>query len=65
MNYEIAESPDVAGGRLVEAIDYDSEGEVYSALFYGPKAEERAREYAAWKAGQTASGPVRTSPVRQ
>ena len=65
MNYEVVESPDVAGGWLVEAINYGNDGEVYSALFYGPGAEERAREYSAWKAGQAASGPVSTSPARQ
>ena len=31
---------------LVEAIDHGSEGEIYRAIFSGPKAEERARDYA-------------------
>ncbi len=33
----------------VEAIDYESEGEVYVAIFTGPKARERADEYARFK----------------
>ena len=31
---------------LVEAIDYGSEGEIYRAIFAGPNAEQRARDYA-------------------
>lgn len=34
----------------VEAIDEQAEGQVYVAIFTGPKAKERAKEYAAWKA---------------
>jgi len=30
----------------VEAIDYESEGDVYVTLFSGPLSERRAREYA-------------------
>lgn len=33
----------------VEAIDYESEGEIYVAVFTGPDAEKRAREYASFK----------------
>jgi hypothetical protein len=32
-----------------EAIDGRSEGECYVACFMGPRAEDMAREYAAWK----------------
>jgi hypothetical protein len=38
----------------VEAIDHESEGECYVAIFAGPDAERRAREYAAWKNGTRA-----------
>jgi hypothetical protein len=31
---------------LVEAIDYGSEGEICRAIFSGPKAKERAFDYA-------------------
>ena len=34
---------------LVGAIDYDSEGEMFNAVFSGVGAEARAREYAEWK----------------
>ncbi|KKN82235.1 hypothetical protein LCGC14_0310480 [marine sediment metagenome] len=30
---------------IVEAIDYDRDGQVYVTIFSGPWAEERAREY--------------------
>ena len=36
-------------GWAVEAIDFDNEGICYRALFTGPDAEKRAREYADWK----------------
>ena len=50
MNYEVVpdkETPDV---WRVEAIDYDADGQCYVAVFTGAQAQERAREYAAWKA---------------
>jgi hypothetical protein len=34
-----------------EAIDDAGEGECYVVTFTGPRAEERAREYAQWKNG--------------
>lgn len=49
MKYEVAESTSTPGEWRVEFIDHDSEGEVEVALFLGQKAEQRAREYAAWK----------------
>lgn len=33
----------------VDAIDYEGDGRCYLTIFYGPDAEERAREYAAFK----------------
>jgi hypothetical protein len=47
MTYEIQESEETRGAFVVTAIE--REGEVYSALFSGPKAKERAEEYAKWK----------------
>jgi hypothetical protein len=46
MNYEVAEGAN-HGDWVVESIG--SDGEVYVALFSGPLAEERAREYALLK----------------
>lgn len=43
---EIVEVRDAPGHWLVEAIDYGSEGEVYRAVFSGPMAEQRGRDYA-------------------
>lgn len=50
MNYEVQQSRLTPDEWVVEAIDHESEGEVYAALFSGPGAKERAEEYAAWKA---------------
>ncbi len=36
-------------GWIVEAINFDRDGEIYRTLFTGPEAEQRAREYADWK----------------
>jgi hypothetical protein len=49
MDYEVAPSVGVVNEWRVEAIDRDSEGEIYVAMFSGPKAKQRAEEYAAWK----------------
>lgn len=43
-------------GWVVEAIDFDNDGIVYRALFTGPSAEQRAKEYADWK--RAANGPL-------
>lgn len=48
MNYECLFSARDAGW-VVEAIDLDNDGVGYRALFTGPEAENRAREYAGWK----------------
>jgi len=34
------------GEWLVEAIDHGSDGSIYRAIFAGPTAEQRARDYA-------------------
>ena len=47
MRYEVQESEETRGAFLVTVIE--SEGEISSTLFSGPKAKERAEEYAAWK----------------
>ena len=52
LNYEVKESRKRPDDWIVGAIDYDSEGEVYTAAFSGVAAEERAREYAVWKNSQ-------------
>lgn len=49
MDYEVAEDRDYAGTWRVEAIDRN-DGDIYVAIFSGPEAEKRAREYAEWKA---------------
>lgn len=46
MQYEVVQSKNSPGEWRVEAINYDGDGEIYGAIFYGPHAEDRAREYA-------------------
>lgn len=43
---EVVELKSAPGQWLVEAIDFGSEGEIYRAIFSGPMAEQRARDYA-------------------
>ena len=49
LEYEVARSTQDPDEWRVEAIDYDDEGQVYVAIFAGPEAEDRAREYAKFK----------------
>lgn len=51
LEVEVQERRDSPGVWTVEAIDTGSEGEVYQALFAGPKAKERAYDYARWMYG--------------
>lgn len=49
VTYEVHRSTEHPDEWNVEVVNDAGEGEIYGASFYGPKAEERAREYAAWK----------------
>lgn len=49
LEYETFEDQVTRDSWRVEAIDFDSEGECYVAIFSGPGAEGRAREHASWK----------------
>ena len=54
MEWIAFEDKKVAGDWRVEAIDDEREGAVYVAIFSGPDAKERAREYAGIKNVQEA-----------
>jgi hypothetical protein len=64
VDYEVSASRGVADEWRVEAIDEGSEGQVYVAIFSGPRARERAEEYAEWKRGaeRSATAYVRRNP---
>lgn len=49
MKYEVSQDRTDSTAWRTEAIDHDSEGECYVVEFWGPQAEERAREYAEFK----------------
>lgn len=49
MYYEVLHSCGTVDEWRVEAIDFGSEGECYLTIFSGPRSQERAEEYAAWK----------------
>ena len=50
--YEVVASEGVPDEYRVEGIDHEREGVVYVAIFSGPDAEQRAREYALFKNSQ-------------
>ena len=52
MKYELKESEARSGDYLAVAVNEDSHGEVFSALFSGPDAKKRAEEYITWKNSQ-------------
>ena len=52
MTFEVKARPNHIDEWIVGAIDEQSEGEMYIAIFTGFAAEPRAHEYAAWKNGQ-------------
>lgn len=49
VEYTIIEDHNCPGAWRVEAVNHAGDGEVYTAVFYGPRSKERAEEYAAWK----------------
>jgi hypothetical protein len=55
--YETYLSETTPESWVAEAVDYANEGVIYSTLFYGQAAKERAEEYAAWKNGAVESQP--------
>jgi hypothetical protein len=48
-----------AGDWRVEGRDYGNEGSVYTAIFSGPNAYERAQEYVDWKTESEVRRPLR------
>ena len=52
MKYEVKESKERSGEFLATAVNEASQNEIFSALFSGPNAKQRAEEYAAWKNSQ-------------
>jgi hypothetical protein len=64
IEFEAIEDRASAGDWRVEGINFAGDGEVYTAIFTGPLARERAVEYAAWK-NENAPLPVKTQPQRQ
>jgi hypothetical protein len=49
MHWETGESATHPGYWSAEAVDYDSEGEIYVVLFLCPNSRKMAEEYAALK----------------
>ncbi len=49
MRYEMMRSRGSVDEWRVEAIDYEHDGQVFVAIFSGPDAERRAKEYAEWR----------------
>lgn len=47
----VEERKDQPGAWTVEAIDHAQDGSIYQAIFIGPDAQKRAKEYAKFKYG--------------
>ena len=52
MKYEVKESKERSGEFLAIAVNEASDNEIFSALFSGPNAKQRAEDYAAWQNSQ-------------
>jgi hypothetical protein len=63
IHYEAFEDKQFAPDWRVEAVDDESEGEVYVTIFSGPRARERAEEYASWKNQSQTTNPAKTSSM--
>jgi hypothetical protein len=57
MHQEVFADKEFPNDWRVEAIDKDS-GDIFVAVFSGPDAEERAREYADWQTAKRGKRPV-------
>ena len=55
MRHEVFADKEFPNDWRVEAIDRDS-GDIFVAVFSGPDAEERAREYASWQEAKERNG---------
>ncbi len=58
LEVEVAERTDAPGNWTVEAVDTGSEGEIYQAIFCGPRAKERAYAYALLEYGVVGPGSI-------
>ena len=52
MEYEVVQDRLTSNTWRVEAVNHAGDGEVYTAVFHGPRSKERAEEYAAWMASK-------------
>lgn len=62
-HYEVAPARDARDEWIVEAINHEGDGEIYIARFSGPRARERATEYAEWKNLQQSLEDLRNGRV--
>lgn len=49
MQWEIYPHEDGSGDWVAEAFNFEGDGEIFTAIFSGPSAEGRAREYVSWQ----------------
>jgi hypothetical protein len=50
MEWDIFKSEDGSGSWVVQAMNFEGDGEIYTVIFSDCDAEARAREYYNWKA---------------
>jgi len=53
MEWDIFKSEDGSGNWVVQAMNFDGDGEIYTVTFSDLDAEGRAREYYNWKTNAT------------
>jgi len=51
VEWDIFKSEDGSGSWVVQAMDFDGDGEIYTVTFSDCNAKARAREYYNWKIG--------------
>jgi len=51
MEWDIFKSEDGSGSWVVQAMNFDGDGEIYTVTFSDSDAKVRAREYYHWKTG--------------
>jgi hypothetical protein len=62
MRYDVARSEEAPFDWVASAVNDEGDGEIYVAVFSGPRAKERAAEYAEWMNSRLA--PPRASAAR-
>jgi hypothetical protein len=64
MQYEMVPANQLEDEWLVQAVNREGDGEMYSAVFYGQDSRERAKEYLDWKNAAVVASRAPASAAR-